>query len=72
MSLFSNDKPPRWFFEVDNNPNSNTVKIQIYRHGTPYARATTTLMDDCKEPELEKVRFINMIKLIYDEGRKDC
>lgn len=66
-------KPPRpnkWFFETLTSPNSNTIRVLIYRHGSPYSSAKMTLTDDCKNWEEEKSRFEGMIKLIYaDETR---
>ena len=62
-------KPKKWFIEPMNNPNSNTIKIMIYRHGCPYSSARMTLTDECKDWELEKNRFVNVVRQIYDESR---
>lgn len=69
---FKRNKPPRWFFEAESNSNSNTIRVQVYRHGAPFAACRMTITNECKDPEGEKLRFINAVKLIYDEGRKDC
>lgn len=61
-------KPKKWFIEQSgSNENSNTVKVLIYRHGALYSSAKMTLKPECKDPELEKTRFVNLIKLMYNE-----
>lgn len=69
---FKRNKPPRWFFEAEANSNSNTIRVQVYRHGVPFTSCRMTATPECKDVEAEKVKFVNAIKLIYDEGRKDC
>lgn len=71
MKLFNRKKTPRWFIEADPNPISNTIHLRIYRHGAPFSSATMTLTDECNDWEAEKLRFINMIKQIYIEGREE-
>jgi len=70
INLFKKNKPSKWFIEATANVNSNTIHIQVYKHGVPYSRASMSVMPECKDIELEKTKFSNAIKLIYD-GRED-
>jgi len=67
---FKKKEPSKWFFEADPNPVSNTIRIRIYRHGAPYSAAEMTITDECKDPEQEKQRFINAVKLLYPYERE--